>query len=282
MLNTFMRMIATRLRQSTVFACFFLLAGCGPSEGEKKVQADLVEAQKQLAVSTAELKMTQDSLTQAQSDATTAQAKIHDLEEEIIKNQPAPECEVNGEVFIATQGGSNFRLGMVEVMVFERSKIDAILVSRKKENDQLRSVLGAQGDKLGEEARKALNAYFAASGAEKAGLLKIMNDKESAFQAFSDHGYAEINSGAFYFETLPEPVLSVKTNADGKFKFSIPRGSSMVVAARATRSVGGSTEHYFWMIPVPSTSANSIDITLSNDNLASVKGGSLFYSMEDR
>jgi len=73
------------------------------------------------------------------------------------------------------------------------------------------------------------------------------------------------DSTEFYFDSLPKPARSAKTDSDGKFEIRIPRSGPYFAVASASRLVGGSTEKYYWLVKVdPHREAR---IMLSNDNL---------------
>jgi hypothetical protein len=98
------------------------------------------------------------------------------------------EGHLEGEIFIVTQGGQNFKLGLVPVMV---SSVD-------------------------ENGKKRI-------------------------------------------------VRELKTNSDGKFNLTLPRGR-YEISASSSRRIFDKTEYYTWIIPVELTQEKQI-IMLSNDNL---------------
>ena len=67
------------------------------------------------------------------------------------------------------------------------------------------------------------------------------------------------------------PVISqeTRTDADGKFSFVYDRNQALTVFATAQRKVLDKTEKYYWFVNAP-TNAESVQIFLSNNNLASV------------
>jgi len=78
------------------------------------------------------------------------------------------------------------------------------------------------------------------------------------------------DSAQFYFEGLPTPVGTSKTDADGKFALSVPAGK-YVIAANSSRDVGKDTESYFWLVLVDTTSRPNQSVMLSNDNMFETK-----------
>jgi hypothetical protein len=73
----------------------------------------------------------------------------------------------------------------------------------------------------------------------------------------------------FWFQGLPEPKYSTRTNSDGKFRFSLSKTGKFGLAARATRRVGDTIESYNWFIWVSLEGKDSSDVILGNHNLMS-------------
>lgn len=207
------------------------------------------------------------------------------------------EGELDGDVFIVTQGAENVKLGLVEVKVlpYEESKnsIAKTRAQAEREIADLQPGLDA--------ARKALESAQARMKAAKAEANAATNRFESlsfddprngaaseassdaidrltaAIRAFdaAEHAASERekpfqrwNSGALYFASLPSPVASVKTDADGKFSIPLDRKNTVVLAACATRRVADKIENYYWLVAVSLDGQPSKRIFLSNDNLA--------------
>jgi hypothetical protein len=67
-----------------------------------------------------------------------------------------------------------------------------------------------------------------------------------------------------------KPIISVKTDADGKFNFKIDREKLYTVVAVGQRLVGDTPEKYYWTVPLKTNQDdNSAQLFLSNDNLSS-------------
>ena len=107
-----------------------------------------------------------------------------------------------------------------------------------------------------EAAYAAYEAALRASGSAKTALAKLEEQARS------------LNSGRRYFEDLPSPMASVKTDADGKFSIQLDRNIKVVLAAYAARQVVGKVENYYWLVTVSLDGQPSKRIFLSNDNLA--------------
>ena len=83
------------------------------------------------------------------------------------------------------------------------------------------------------------------------------------------HEQDKFVSGAFYFDGLPQPLVTTQTSSDGKFTIEIPTKGNFAMAANARRTVGDSTENYYWLIKVSLDGAAKRAIMLSNNNLTS-------------
>jgi hypothetical protein len=296
-------------------AIALLLVGCGPSAGERKALAELADTQKRLAASATELdgakaQIAKDQkekadeqrslgvqLADAQKAATAAQARVKELEEQIRSDLPPPQYEISGEVFIATRGGSNFKLGLVEIVAIEKGKAVDFVAAKTKEQLKLLTDLQPKLDKARKErdesaaiAEAAFKAVLDGIGSGRRDLEQVQKNRAAADVISAEKNKewitlsslnSSIISGNFYFSALPESCATAKTNSDGKFKLSVGRDKEVVVAAHARRSVGDSTEQYFWMVPVerPARGGN-VEVILSNDNLTSAKGASLFESYD--
>jgi len=99
------------------------------------------------------------------------------------------------------------------------------------------------------------DSFDALSQAGDAAFNQMMAASEAV--GFAKSAIAELekqarswNSGALYFASLPAPVASVKTDADGKFSIPLDRKVTVVLAANATRRLINKTENYNWLVAV--------------------------------
>ena len=193
-------------------------------------------------------------------------------------------CDLSGEVFIVTKGGQNYKLGLVPISLFSNEAIQPYLDEKKKvaaaELARLKPlVTAAKSDSDRKEiAERAafdayLNADYSSPNRNKLDAAhKLAQDQASKAQS----AYFELIrqqsrylSGHFYFSDFPKPLVTSQTNADGRFTIEIPAKGEFVVAANAKRSVGDSTERYFWLIKVSLDGDAKKAIMLSNNNLTS-------------
>lgn len=61
----------------------------------------------------------------------------------------------------------------------------------------------------------------------------------------------------------------VKTDADGRFELTLPRGMDYVLVATGSRAVGDDKEYYEWVVPINiSEKQEHLNVMLSNDSLS--------------
>lgn len=193
---------------------------------------------------------------------------------------------INGQVFIVTQGGSNIKLGLVDVQAFRLSTLQPII---NRKNEQISEIISKDRPRIDEAVSKhnAHNTLIEKAMAEHGPVSQEDFEKLSVEKEYAQRLQNELSrntSPEVYFAELPAPPLaSAKTDSDGKFTMSIPTDDKIVFVAKATRSVGKETERYYWMVGIKWTKGNDAEsLLLSNDNLASNIGsislGSLFYA----
>lgn len=159
--------------------------------------------------------------------------------------------ELSGEIFIVTQGAQNYKLGLVSVALYPIDTIKPYLDQKKKEAEA--------------ELARLQPAYEAA----EADLQKKQTAEAEDVVFELELKRKQYLFGGFYFSNLPIPIATALTNADGHFSIKIPTRGKFVVAAKAQRTAGDSTEHYFWIINVSLDGFSKKDIMLSNNNLSS-------------
>jgi len=150
--------------------------------------------------------------------------------------QSATKGTLSGQVFVSTVGGENFKLGAVQVGLFARDAIDALIPQLKR---------------------------YADSKLDGRGLGGIYR------------------SGTFYFSYLQNPIQTAETDADGRFVIEVPQQGAFVIAAQGQRSVGDSTERYYWLQPVSLGGQQKFSQNLSNNNLTSTTGTSSLILTKD-
>lgn len=171
-----------------------------------------------------------------------------------------------------------------------KDKYDKLLPDYTNAQNALQSALSANSvqylDTLGEvlnvtSAQAAnivkLDKQRAGIGAKLAPLHDDLVSKERIVNDLISQQQGEVGSSATSFiDSFPEEA-STKTDADGKFSLSVPAGSTYVIVAKASRSVGDDTEYYSWIVDVDLTTANDgLTEMLSNDNLVGSVAGIQF------
>ncbi len=117
-----------------------------------------------------------------------------------------------------------------------------------------------------ELTRESAEEHYTASVAiirKQQDLARKVDEKKSAsLQTLIELDY--FVKGEQYFEQLPPPMATAKTDADGKFTLPLPSGK-YVIAAKTSRRVGDDTEVYSWLVSLDLT-ASGQTLMLSNDN----------------
>jgi len=74
-------------------------------------------------------------------------------------------------------------------------------------------------------------------------------------------------SGEPFFQDLPSPISSTKTDADGRFTVAIPREGRYGIVARAARDLDHETRIYTWFVWVSLDGASATRLVLNDDNV---------------
>jgi hypothetical protein len=192
--------------------------------------------------------------------------------------------EISGQVFVVRGDGQSVKLGRVEVRIFDanelanqlRSASQSLAEDRaeaeklKQRTEQFEAKLKRIVDHLGELARatslEATDQRF--SHLESSGMGLVIVDVPR-LKTDVEHYTDYVASAAPLFAKIAlRPLVSAKTDADGRFTVTAPRGHSLAAVASAERYAGDSEELYFWAINVPGDT-----VMLSNDNEVSSRSG---------
>jgi len=203
--------------------------------------------------------------------------------------------KLNGEVFIVTKGGENVRLGLVTVQAISEDKMKEFIAKKSSESkteiEKLQKEIEkaeielADAEKEAKSSEKERDRRFAillnSLASKKAdsyhkdsvkiheSKLNILIDKRKNLDSLkSKQNY--YGSAAFYFNDLPDPITSAKTDADGRFTLFISRERRVALAAHASRQVSNKKEKYYWLVWVSLDEKPPGNIFLSNDNLTDV------------
>ena len=70
-----------------------------------------------------------------------------------------------------------------------------------------------------------------------------------------------------YLNNLQPPLITAKTDADGRFSFQLPQKHEFIFIAQAQRQIMDGIEKYFWVVAILPDGKTAIKVMLSNDNL---------------
>jgi hypothetical protein len=269
-----------------------ILPACSPSKTELKLSVELAEMR---AAQAAEQNQRQNLDAALKAEIGAVNARIQELtslvkkldaaskEAEAVKINSAVEKEyaIDGAVFIVTKGGESYKLGLVELMLFNDTELRQKLEARKTDQtNELKRLQPAHQTAI-ENVAMLKKKYDAARDAwfDSTSNDRLKAQMDAAQKEWLDAMIAEGNasaavrdslSGRFFFKALPTPVAATKTDADGHFKITLPKTGSYCIAAQASRSVGKNQESYFWVLPLEfDSTTGKATISLNNDNTTS-------------
>ena len=189
-----------------------------------------------------------------------------------------PKGSVSGQVFVATRGGDNFKLGDVEIAAYDFQLVLEYVEHRRAQARELAEgmtpVLDAtraakeKAEVDAETARKAAWNHHDYSGNNpQVKAAEEAADKLQSLNRSARWGAIYSRSGLFYLENLHDPVATTRTDADGRFSLPLPPGK-FVLAARADRRIAETEETYCWLVTV-TVSAEPVSLNLANANMTS-------------
>jgi hypothetical protein len=155
-----------------------------------------------------------------------------------------PKVTISGSIFIVTKAAVNVKLGLVTVYTIDESVADSTVAYYQK-------LYKPEVD----EYRSKINNYSMTADA----LLGI-KDTTMLWKALLDG----LTKKPFYGPFWPH-VDSVRTDADGKFKLTVPSGHRYVLVADGSRVIFDEHEYYHWYVHV--NPAQGREVLLSNDNM---------------
>lgn len=189
------------------------------------------------------------------------------------------EQEISGQIFVVTQAKDNIKLALVNVTAIPQEEFDQYLKVKKTQKLEQQKLLYLKY-KRAKEDLPLQEEYFNASS-NWANLLsdlhpkrqqtkleeKLMEDTKATIAAYKATlaEYEAFDNTEFLMDGLPNSKFISKTDADGRFTLTLPKGK-YVIAANSNRNVINVVETYHWLVWVDSSSANQ-KLMLSNDNL---------------
>jgi hypothetical protein len=225
-------------------------------------------------------------LTKAQEEFEAAEVRA------ALTDKNRPKGTLSGQIFIATKGRQNVKLGATVVNLFNRGAVDTLLAGLytfvTAKSQRLRLDLTAaeaaerdtkaaaeQAEATAERNQQLYEQGFAVSD----GVTAINVAREAAAQARDAYGSAKnwveslwaqvdyYHSYGFYFSYFRSPILTAETDADGKFTMQIPRTGEYLIGAQTARLVWNETEVYYWLQPVSLEGRDQRVVNLTNNNL---------------
>ena len=164
------------------------------------------------------------------------------------------------DVFIATKGGENIKCGSVTVSVFDEATIKSwqpgmlqtIQTSASPVfNGMLKELVQATAVLPKDWSVKDTNAIAAAKTALRI-RLKFAEWPQVA--------------GGMICDALPKPLLTMKTDADGRCSGQVSKPGKYAFCARFSRVIGNDTEDVHWLTWINLEDKEPKKAMLSNDN----------------
>lgn len=174
--------------------------------------------------------------------------------------------EILGQVFIVTQGMGNIKLALVEVGAIPQEEFDQYQKTKqalKLEQQRRLSPKYISAKKELGDAFSKWSSEFKFEGPiyeMYSEVQKRTKDVIAEYEAFDNDQYI--------LGTLPPSKFISKSDADGKFSLSLPKGK-YVIFAKSSRKVGDSSETYYWLVKIDESTPSNL--MLSNDNLLESK-----------
>lgn len=177
------------------------------------------------------------------------------------------EKQIAGQVFVVTQAKENIKLALVTVGAIPQEEFDQHLKEKQSKKIEQQKLLlpkyeQAKSELEGDKVTYKWHALYPTPKEIKENeiLAVAIAGKEAAITEYEKFDKAE-----FLLEGMPQPNFISKTDADGKFTLTLPKGR-YVITANSSRGVFGSSETYHWLVSVDTSSVNQL-LMLSNDNL---------------
>lgn len=174
---------------------------------------------------------------------------------------------ISGQIFVITKGRENIKLALVNVVAIpEKEFVSHIKALQSSGRIEQRKALELEMHKTEKEAATALAAFRRTLSSDN---RKVVISISAYWDLLLDK-WDYFDAGGYLFEKLPASIADSKTDADGKFSFSLPPGR-YVLAANSSRNVSDKVvERYYWLVWVNTSSSNH-SVMLSNDNLFETK-----------
>jgi hypothetical protein len=182
--------------------------------------------------------------------------------------------EISGSVFIVTKGSENIKLGLVDVVAFNRTDF-----KEKNKIGVTNSVLSPFASQYGEVLGSMLTVEVGKNKAKEMfdqdpdmsidqinRIKTIISDAEAKYNQIAEKFFESQKKLMPLLAESSRSKMIAKTDADGRFVLP-DIGSDDTIAAMASRMVGDKNEFYAWVIKIEDIPQNG-QIMLSNNNMA--------------
>ncbi len=152
--------------------------------------------------------------------------------------------ELKGEIFIVTAGHESVKLGLVEIRAFQPSQLNSLIDPVKKgiaEQDARLAPISKAAEQLESSAKQKDDAPRLWSHGSYARFhplsdraLRLWIDCSTLASHVKWHR-EYLHSAEPFFEVLPRPIATSKSDSDGKFTMKLPRSGETVLCAAAHR-----------------------------------------------
>jgi hypothetical protein len=171
--------------------------------------------------------------------------------------------QLTGDVFIVTAGGQSIPLGLILIQVFPEEVffpfLEAKIARAKTEMEKLEPQLTAA-----EATAKEAQDVAKRADPWDIGKRREADARLADFRALVDRA-GEWRLPKYYFEDLPTPLVTTRSDANGRFNLTLNRSKRYVLAAQGSRLVGDTPEKYFWCLEVSLNGKKAGRILVSND-----------------
>lgn len=167
--------------------------------------------------------------------------------------------EVSGEIFIATKGGENIKLGGVQIAAIPerimQKHFEDNLPAFEKERIKGGGNLAVCDEIFSKELKETKNSVE----------IEIVKQNLDRCQRLNE----QMINVAFntYFQVLPPAAYKTNTDSEGKFKLKLDKPDKYVLVAKAERAVVKDTEYYYWFLKIDAK-GESQQISFTHQNLA--------------
>jgi len=189
--------------------------------------------------------------------------------------------ELEGSVFIVTKGRDNVKLGLVTISLHDANaartslhKLVEQVQARANDVQMQATPLALSVQELCADANPIAERYDAQPSTDNRAKLEVRREEINKVTRDFNSKIEPLNRivknyDHLCYEAIQQPLVTVKTDADGKFTMKIPRNGEFIITASASRDVGGRVEEYLWAVSVSLEGKPRDQIFLSNDNMIS-------------